>query len=176
MFKGTNRDPGKKRNWNRKERNWKQSPHPTLTVVRQNFITLPLSYMIANARTGCAEHEHIVEIRQGTLFIFSLILRPQTRASLHSPTCSLILPSYTDPFTPHLPSLSISAHLFCPGNAPIELPAEEAKQDCGTVERSLTYMLNSSRPRILPCGTPDVTSRGLEIAELMRTTWNLSER
>ena len=31
------------------------------------------------------------------------------------------------PFTPHLPSLSISARLFCPGNAPIELPAEKAK-------------------------------------------------
>ena len=31
------------------------------------------------------------------------------------------------PFTPHLPSLSISARLFCPGNAPIELPAEEAR-------------------------------------------------
>ena len=30
------------------------------------------------------------------------------------------------PFTPHLPSLSISARLFCPGNAPIKLPAEEA--------------------------------------------------
>ena len=28
---------------------------------------------------------------------------------------------------PHLPSLSISTRLFCPGNAPIELPAEEAK-------------------------------------------------
>ena len=27
----------------------------------------------------------------------------------------------------HLPSLSISARLFCPGNAPIELPAEEAR-------------------------------------------------
>ena len=27
---------------------------------------------------------------------------------------------------PHLPSPSISARLFCPGNAPIELPAEEA--------------------------------------------------
>ena len=30
------------------------------------------------------------------------------------------------PFTPHLPTLSISARLFCPGNAPVELPAEEA--------------------------------------------------
>ena len=30
---------------------------------------------------------------------------------------------------PHLPSLSISARLFCPGNAPIELPAEEARFD-----------------------------------------------
>ena len=30
---------------------------------------------------------------------------------------------------PHLPSLSISARLFCPGNAPIELPAEEASVD-----------------------------------------------
>ena len=29
---------------------------------------------------------------------------------------------------PHLPSLSIYARLFCPGNAPIELPAEEAGQ------------------------------------------------
>ena len=28
---------------------------------------------------------------------------------------------------PHLPSLSISARLFCPGNAPIELPGEEAR-------------------------------------------------
>ena len=27
----------------------------------------------------------------------------------------------------HLPSLSISARLFCPGNAPIELPVEEAR-------------------------------------------------
>ena len=27
---------------------------------------------------------------------------------------------------PHLPSLSISARIFCPGNALIELPAEEA--------------------------------------------------
>ena len=27
---------------------------------------------------------------------------------------------------PHLPSLSISTRLFCPGNARIELPAEEA--------------------------------------------------
>ena len=28
---------------------------------------------------------------------------------------------------PHLPSLSISARLFFPGNVPIELPAEEAR-------------------------------------------------
>ena len=34
------------------------------------------------------------------------------------------------PFTLHLPSLSIYARLFCPGNAPIELPAEEAKITC----------------------------------------------
>ena len=41
-----------------------------------------------------------------------------------------ISPSHTDPiytpFTPHLPSRSISARLFCLGNVPIELPAEEA--------------------------------------------------
>ena len=34
---------------------------------------------------------------------------------------------------PHLPSLSISARLFCPGNAPIELPAEEASNCCQSV-------------------------------------------
>ena len=33
------------------------------------------------------------------------------------------------PFTPHLPSLSISARLFCPVNAVIELPAEEARSN-----------------------------------------------
>ena len=32
---------------------------------------------------------------------------------------------------PHLPSLSISARLFCAGNAPIELLAEEAKGNTG---------------------------------------------
>ena len=33
------------------------------------------------------------------------------------------------PFTPHLLSLSISACLFCPVNAVIELPAEEARSN-----------------------------------------------
>ena len=38
---------------------------------------------------------------------------------------------------PHLPSLGISARLFCPGNAPIELPGEEAK--------SCTELTNAER-------------------------------
>ena len=37
------------------------------------------------------------------------------------------------PFTLNLPSLSISARLFCPQNAPIELPAEEATLPCGCI-------------------------------------------
>ena len=37
---------------------------------------------------------------------------------------------------PHLTSLSIYARLFCPGDAPIELPAEEAKADVRSLATS----------------------------------------
>ena len=47
---------------------------------------------------------------------------------------------------PHLPSLSISARLFCPGNTPIELHAEEANKN--TQERS-----TSSKPTIHNVGS-----------------------
>ena len=49
-------------------------------------------------------------------------------ASLSALTLAFVSVSLTiiKSHRPHLPSLSISARLFCPRNATIELPAEEA--------------------------------------------------
>ena len=46
---------------------------------------------------------------------------------------------------PHLPSLSISARLFCPGNARIELPAEEAT----LYQATNTLLLSEARKKQL---------------------------
>ena len=54
------------------------------------------------------------------------VLRPSSRASLRSPTRS-ISPSHTDPiYTPFTITQHIRSFILPRGNAPIELPAEEA--------------------------------------------------